>query len=74
MRHEANDAKCKVLGCVCVPMVMKAFGVWGTEAGVSITSGLSIEPEIVRLAKLQHGHEVLYTSPYQCDLQLIEMV
>ena len=28
---------------------------------------------IVQLAK-QHGHEVLYTPPYHCDLQPIEMV
>ena len=33
----------------------------------------TVEPEIVLLAK-QHGHEVLYTPPYHCDLQPIEMV
>ena len=33
----------------------------------------TVEPEIVQLAK-QHGHEVLYTSPYHCDLQPIQMV
>ena len=33
----------------------------------------TVEPEIVQLAK-QHGHEVLYTPPYHCDLQPIEMV
>ena len=30
-------------------------------------------PEVVQLAK-QQGHEVLYTPPYHCDLQPIEMV
>ena len=33
----------------------------------------TVEPEIVQLGK-QHGHEVLYTPPYHCDLQPIEMV
>ena len=33
----------------------------------------TVEPEIVQLAK-QHGFEVLYTPPYHCDLQPIEMV
>ena len=26
------DAKCKELGWVCVPMVVEAYGAWGTEA------------------------------------------
>ena len=30
--HEENDAKCKELGWVCVPMVVEAYGAWGTEA------------------------------------------
>ena len=33
----------------------------------------SVDAEIVQLAKEQ-GHEVLYTPPYHCDLQPIEMV
>ena len=33
----------------------------------------TVEPEVVQLAK-QQGHEVLYTPPYHCDLQPIEMV
>ena len=31
-KHEENDAKCKELGWVCVPMVVEAYGAWGTEA------------------------------------------
>ena len=31
-KHEENDAKCKELGWVCVPMVVEAYGVCGTEA------------------------------------------
>ena len=31
-KHEENDAKCKPLGWVCVPMVVEAYGAWGTEA------------------------------------------
>ena len=30
-------------------------------------------PEVVQLAK-QQGHEVMYTPPYRCDFQPIEMV
>eukprot|EP00731_Ephydatia_muelleri_P030056 Em0021g579a len=33
----------------------------------------TVEPEVVQLEK-QQGHEVLYTPPYHCDLQSIEMV
>ena len=33
----------------------------------------TVEPEVVQLSK-QQGHEVLYTPPYHCDLQPIEMV
>ncbi|KAL5473795.1 hypothetical protein EMCRGX_G028351 [Ephydatia muelleri] len=34
--HEANDAKCKELGWVCVPMVVEAYGAWGgLEPGVT---------------------------------------
>ena len=31
-KHEENDAKCKELGWVCVPMVVVAYCAWGTEA------------------------------------------
>ena len=31
-KHNENDAKCKQLGWVCVPMVVEAYGAWGTEA------------------------------------------
>ena len=31
-KHEENDAKCKELGWVCAPMVVEAYGAWGTEA------------------------------------------
>ena len=31
-KHEENDAKCKELGWVCVPMVVEAYVAWGTEA------------------------------------------
>ena len=31
-KHEENYAKCKELGWVCVPMVVEAYGAWGTEA------------------------------------------
>ena len=30
-KHEENDAKCKELRWVCVPMVVEAYGAWGTE-------------------------------------------
>ena len=33
-KHEENDAKCKELGWVCVPMVVE--GAWGTEAMESL--------------------------------------
>ena len=33
----------------------------------------TVEPEVIQLAK-QQGHEVLYTPPYHCYLQPIEMV
>ena len=35
-KHEENDAKCKELGWVCVPMVVEAYGAWGTEAMESL--------------------------------------
>ena len=31
-KHDKKDAKCKELGWVCVPMVVEAYGAWGTEA------------------------------------------
>ena len=31
-KHDENDAKSKELGWVCVPMVVEAYGAWGTEA------------------------------------------
>ena len=31
-KHNQNDTKCKELGWVCVPMVVEAYGAWGTEA------------------------------------------
>ena len=31
-KHKENDTKCKELGWVCVPMVVEAYGAWGTEA------------------------------------------
>ncbi|KAL5470685.1 hypothetical protein EMCRGX_G028690 [Ephydatia muelleri] len=31
-KHDENDAKCKELGWICVPMVAEAYGAWGTEA------------------------------------------
>ena len=31
-KHNENDTKCKELGWVCVPMVVEAYGAWGTEA------------------------------------------
>ena len=31
-KNDENDAKCKELGWVCVPMVVEAYGAWGTEA------------------------------------------
>ena len=31
-KHDENDAKCKELGWICVPMVVEAYGAWGTEA------------------------------------------
>ena len=37
-KHEADDAKCKELGWVCVPLVVEAYGDCKTEA--AITSGL----------------------------------
>ncbi len=38
-----------------------------------IASGLSMEAEIVDLAR-QRGHEILYTPPHHSDLQPIETV
>ena len=35
-KHEENDAKCKELGWVYVPMVDEAYGAWGTEAMESL--------------------------------------
>ena len=35
-KHEENYAKCKELGWVCVPMVVEAYGAWGTEAMESL--------------------------------------
>eukprot|EP00731_Ephydatia_muelleri_P021549 Em0014g140a len=31
-KHDENDAKCKELGWICVPMVVEAYGAWVTEA------------------------------------------
>ena len=31
-KHDENDAKCKELGWICVPMVVEAYGAWGKEA------------------------------------------
>ena len=31
-KHNENDAKCKELGWICVPMVVEAYDAWGTEA------------------------------------------
>ena len=31
-KHRANDAKCKELGWLCIPMVAETYGVWGNEA------------------------------------------
>ena len=31
-KHDENDVKCKELGWICVPMVVEAYGAWGTEA------------------------------------------
>ena len=36
-KHEENDAKCQELGWVCVPMVVEAYGAWGTEATESFS-------------------------------------
>ena len=30
-KHDENDAQCKELGWICVPVV-EAYGAWGTEA------------------------------------------
>ena len=35
-QHEENDAKCKELGWVCVPMVVEAYGAWKTKAMESL--------------------------------------
>ena len=35
-KHEENDAKCKELGWVCVPMVVEAYVACGTEAMESL--------------------------------------
>ena len=51
-KHEENDAKCKELGCVCVPMVVEAYGAWGTEAMESfslLASRLALAPTGLRL-------------------------
>ena len=31
-KHRANDAKCKELDCMCVPLVAETYGAWGNEA------------------------------------------
>ena len=31
-KHEENDAKCKELGWVCVPMVVEAYDAWGDRS------------------------------------------
>ena len=31
-KHRANDAKCKELGWLCVPLVADTYGAWGNEA------------------------------------------
>ena len=31
-KHRANDAKCKELGWLCVPLVAETYGAWGNEA------------------------------------------
>ena len=31
-KHRANDAKCRELGWLCVPLVAETFGAWGKEA------------------------------------------
>ena len=31
-KHRANDAKCKELSWLCVPLVAKTYGAWGNEA------------------------------------------
>ena len=31
-KHRANDAKCKELGWLCVPLVAETYGAWGSEA------------------------------------------
>ncbi|KAL5484746.1 hypothetical protein EMCRGX_G021296 [Ephydatia muelleri] len=31
-KHRANDAKCKELGWLCVPLIANTYGAWGNEA------------------------------------------
>ena len=31
-KHTANDAKCKELGWLCVPLVAETYDAWGNEA------------------------------------------
>ncbi|KAL5506359.1 hypothetical protein EMCRGX_G007981 [Ephydatia muelleri] len=31
-KHRANDAKCKELGWLCVPLIADTYGAWGNEA------------------------------------------
>ena len=40
-KHDTNDAKCKELGWVCVPMVVEYGALWDRSNGVTFTSGLS---------------------------------
>ena len=31
-KHRANDAKCKELSWLCLPLVAETYGAWGNEA------------------------------------------
>ena len=31
-KHLQNDAKCKLLGWRCIPLVVETYGAWGAEA------------------------------------------
>ena len=31
-KHQANDPKCDILGCKCIPLAVESYGNWGLEA------------------------------------------
>ena len=36
-KHKANDSKCAELGWVCIPIAVRTYGCWGTEAKWAIS-------------------------------------